>query len=296
MSAVIVDAHLHLWDPVRHRYDWLGPEHAPIDRVVTAEEALGVLRADGVGRAVLVQAADTAEDTDAMLAAARAHPEIVGVVAHLPLEDPAATALRLDELVRESLVVGVRVLIHDRADPEWLLRPPVRESLELVERAGLALDLPAVLPAHLAMLPELVERHPALMIVVDHLGKPPVGAAGPWRTGEWERLIRRSAALGTVVAKVSGFQSLGADPAAWSIEQLRPFVATALDAFGPDRLLFGGDWPVAELAGGYGRAIRAVRVLLEDLAEPDRAAVLGGTAARVYGLSGSSTAREAATC
>ncbi|QHC61046.1 amidohydrolase family protein [Rathayibacter sp. VKM Ac-2760] len=291
---MIVDAHLHLWDPVRHCYDWLGPRHAPIDRVVTAEEALGVLRAEGVGRAVLVQAADTDEDTDAMLASAAAHPEIVGVVAFLPLEDPAATAHRLETLAGDPLVVGARVLVHDRADPDWLLRSAVRESLTLVEHAGLALDVPAVLPRHLAILPELVERHPELTIVVDHLGKPPLGALGAWRAGEWARSLRRLAPLGTIVAKLSGFQSARADPAEWSIDELRPVVDAALDVLGPDRLMFGGDWPVVELAGGYGRAIGAVRTLLEELNEPERAAVLAGTATRVYGLGASSADRDVA--
>lgn len=291
---MIIDAHLHVWDPVRHRYAWLGPQHAPIDRVVTAQEALGVLRSEGVHRAVLVQAADTAEDTDAMLAAAREHPELVGVVAHLPLGDPERTAQRLEELSGEPLVVGVRVLVHDRADSDWLLRPSVRASLDLVERAGLTLDVPAVLPRHLALVPELVERHPSLRIVIDHLGKPPVGALGPWREGEWEAALRRMSPLPTVTAKLSGFQSLRADASEWSAEELRPVVGAALESLGPERLMFGGDWPVCELAGGYGRALSAVQHLVAGLADDERHAVLAGTATRVYGLDGSSTVREAA--
>jgi len=291
---VIVDAHLHIWDPVRHCYDWLGPQHSPIDRVVTADEALGVLASAGVHRAVLVQAADTAEDTDAMLTAAREHPGLVGVVAHLPLEDPERTAQRLEELSDEPLVVGVRVLVHDRADPDWLLRPSVRAGLDLVERAGLALDVPAVLPRHLALVPELVERHPSLRIVIDHLGKPPVGALGPWREGEWEAALKRMSPLPTVSAKLSGFQSLRADASDWTVEDLRPVVGTALEALGPERLMFGGDWPVCELAGGYGRAREAVQLLLAELEDDERRAILAGTATRVYGLDTSSTGREAA--
>ncbi|TCL79474.1 MULTISPECIES: amidohydrolase family protein [unclassified Rathayibacter] len=283
-GAGVIDAHLHIWDPSRHRYDWLGPQHAPIDRTVTAEEAIGVLRRAGVSQALLVQAADTDEDTDAMLAAARAHSELIGVVAFVPLDDPRMAAARLESLLQDPLVVGVRSLVHDRPDPDWILRPAAREILDLIDAAGLVFDLPAVLPAHLKHIPELAHRHPGLRIVLDHLGKPPVGAAGPWAEGEWERLVRRLGPLPTVSAKLSGLQSLGTDAAAWSPDQVRPFVEVALDVFGPDRMLFGGDWPVSELSGGYRRIIDSTTNLLSSLDPLGRAAVLGGTARRVYGL------------
>ncbi len=275
---MIIDAHQHVWDLTRARYDWLGPQHGPIFRTVTEEEALLRLRAAGVSGTVLVQAADNAEDTAYMLEVAARHPEVVAVVAFVPLADPAGTARQLPTLAANPLVVGVRNLIHDLPDPDFLLRPEVGESLGLVAAAGLAFDVVAVLPRHLEHVPLLAERYPSLRLVVDHLAKPPIGRDGvePWWT-----LLARAAEAPSVYAKVSGLYP-GDDMRSWSTESIRPFVEHALEVFGADRLMYGGDWPVSMLAGDYGAVWAGLRPILAGLTAAERDAVLGGTAIDCY--------------
>ena len=277
---MIIDAHQHVWDLERARYDWLGTDHGPIFRTFTEEEVLPELRACGVDGVVLVQAADNAEDTALMLETAAAHPEVVGVVAYLPLEDPAETAVRLPALADDPLVVGIRNLIHDRPDPDFLIRPEVRESLGLIAAAGLAFDVVSVLPRHLEHVPVLAAEHPHLRLVVDHLSKPPIGSdvLEPWRT-----LLSRAAEHPNVHAKVSGLYP-GSDPKAWSTDTVRPVIAHAVELFGPDRLMYGGDWPVSVLAGGYTAVWDGLHPVIAELGPRASRAVLGGTAVTVYGI------------
>ena len=277
---MIIDAHQHVWDLGRARYDWLGPEHGPIYRTIGEDEVLPELRACGVEGVVLVQAADNAEDTALMLETAARHPEVVAVVAYLPLEDPAETAARLPALADDPLVVGIRNLIHDRPDPDFLLRPEVRESLGLLAAAGLAFDVVSVLPRHLEHVPVLAAEHPDLRLVIDHLSKPPIGAdvLEPWGT-----LLARAAEYPNVHAKVSGLYP-GSDPTAWSTDTLRPVVAHAAELFGPERLMYGGDWPVSVLAGGYTAVWQGLHPLIAELGTEASRLVLGGTAVAVYGI------------
>jgi L-fuconolactonase len=277
---VILDAHQHVWDLTRARYDWLGPQHGPIFRTVTQEEALPRLRRCGVDGVVLVQAADNAEDTANMLDTAARFPEVVAVVAHLPLGDPAAVAEQLPALAADPLVVGVRNLIHDLPDPDFLIRPGVGESLAMLAAAGLAYDVVAVLPRHLEHVPVLAERYPGLRLVLDHLAAPPIGRPDdePWST-----LLARAAEHPDVYAKVSGLYP-AADPGAWSTEAVRPFVEHALEVFGPGRLMYGGDWPVSVLAGDYDRVWAGLAPIFAELSGADRDQVLSGTAVRCYGI------------
>jgi L-fuconolactonase len=284
---MIIDAHQHVWDLERARYDWLGADHGPIFRTITEEEVLPELRACGVDGVVLVQAADNAEDTALMLQTATSHPEVVAVVGYLPLEDPAQTAARLPALADDPLVVGIRNLIHDRPDPDFLLRSEVRESLGLLAAAGLAFDVVAVLPRHLEHVPVLAAEHPDLRLVIDHLAKPPIGPIAGSGSAEalepWWTLLARAAEHPNVYAKVSGLYP-AEDPTAWSSDLLRPVVAHAVEAFGPDRLMYGSDWPVSVLAGGYTAVWEGLHPLIAELGLEASAAVLGGTAVAVYGI------------
>ncbi|WP_370594953.1 amidohydrolase family protein [Streptomyces griseoviridis] len=286
---------MHVWDPSRAPYDWLGPALAPIDRAMGLADVRPELRAAGVTGAVLVQAADHDADTAHMLAVAAAHPEVVGVVAWVPLDDPGRARTRLAELRRNPYVVGVRALVHERPDPDWVLRPDVARGLDLLAGAGLPFDYVTSSPEALVHVPELAARHPGLRLVVDHLGKPPVGG-GPAERAGWRELIGAAARHPQVHAKVSGLYSATGPLGSWTTEQVRPFVEDALDLFGPGRLMYGGDWPVSVLAGGYARGWAACLELLAPLSPADRAAVLGGTAATFYRIDPAllDAAREAA--
>jgi L-fuconolactonase len=257
----IIDAHTHIWQRDSGDYGWITPDLVALDHDFGLDDLTAERAALGVDRVVLVQAADTAGDTDRMLAAAAAHPEVAGVVAWLPLAGPNledALAARL----ATGRVVGVRALIHDMADTRWVLRDDVAAGLDRIATAGLAFDVVTSGPAALELVPRLASRHPSLRIVLDHLGKPPVGGdAGA--LAEWRMLLRAAAAAPNVAAKLSGLASAVGAPDSWTVAGLRPVVAEALDAFGPDRLMYGGDWPVCLLAGGCTRTFEGLHAALD---------------------------------
>jgi L-fuconolactonase len=275
---VVIDAHQHFWNLSRNDYPWLTPDAVPIYRSFEPADLEPELVRFGIDRTVLVQAADSAADTAYMLELADRHPWIGAVVAWVPLEEPDRAARDLERLATHAKVRGVRHLIHQEADPDWLVRDRVLAGLEAVAAFGLSFDVVAEFPNHLRHVPTVAERIPDLNLVIDHLAKPPI------RSGErstWDQELARAARYPQVTAKVSGLNT-AADPANWSAADLAPYVAHAVDCFGPDRLMFGSDWPVLLQAGDYGRVWRETAALLAGLPAADRAAILGGTAARVY--------------
>lgn len=276
----VIDAHQHVWDLTRASYPWLGPHLAQVNRTFGLEDLRPHLRRAGVDRTVLVQSADNAEDTAHMLEVAAGHPEVAAVVAWVPLDRPDEAATRLDALRRNPYVVGVRALIHDMADPDWVLRPDVDAGLGVLEEAGVTFDYVAVLPRHLEHVPTLSERHPDLRIVIDHLAKPPIGGA---EVEPWWSLIAQAAANPLVHAKVSGLYPTD-DPQSWTVDAVRPYVERAVEVFGARRLMYGGDWPISVMAGGYDRVWDGLSQVLADLDHADRARVLGGTAAEFYAI------------
>lgn len=281
MTFPVIDAHQHVWDPAQAEYDWLGPELAPIDGAMTFDDLAPELRAAGVDFTVQVQSADNPEDTAIMRASAAEHREVVGIVGFAPLDDAEATATTLDAWAGDSLMVGVRNLIHNKPDPDWLLRPEVAAALSVLEDRGVTLDVVAVLPRHLELVPILSERHPRLRMVIDHLAKPPIGLGSE---EPWLGLMAAAAENPLVHGKVSGLYSATADIGAWSTEAVRPFFDHALDLFGPARLMYGGDWPISVLAGGYTRVWKGLRPLFDALGADDRERLLGRTAAEFYRL------------
>lgn len=280
MSEPIVDTHLHLWHPEAGHYQWLAgaPDvlNRPYELDDSAEDRAGL----GITGVVLVQADDDDADTEAMLAVAEASPEVMGVVGYVPLHEPDVAVARLAELHSRPALVGIRNLIHDRPDPDWVLRPDVTEGLALVERAGLPFDLVTNRARHLDHIPTLGERFGDLTLVIDHLGKPPIGeSVGQER---WREQMRIAASNPKVVAKLSGLY--GPDSTPVGTDELRGWIATALELFGPDRLMVGSDWPVSELAGGYRTVTAQVLDLVAELAGSQAPAILSGTARRTYGL------------
>jgi L-fuconolactonase len=228
---------------------------------------------------ILVQAANSDEDTDFMLAHADDQPWIAAVTGWVALDDPPRAERRLDQLAARPKLRGIRHLIHDEPDPHWLVQPAVLESLALLEERGLLLELPAVYPRHLADAAVVAERFPGLTLVIDHLGKPPLdGDLEGWRAA-----VAALAAHPNVHAKLAGLNTATAN-ARWDADCLRPAVETALEILGPDRLLCGSDWPVLLLNGDYARVWHATRTLVSELAPAEQDALLAGTARRLYRL------------
>lgn len=270
----LVDAHQHFWDPSAVAYPWMDPGDTTLHRRFGPEHVAPHRTRHGIDGVVLVQSADSDEDTEAMFAVADVDAGIWGVVAYVPLEDADRTATRLAELRRRPRFVGIRNLVHDRPDPDWLLRPEVLDGLRVLQEHDVPFDLVAVQPRHLEVLLRLREELPDLRVVVDHLGKPPFDE-GP--DAPWHRLIAEAAALPQVYAKVSGlYPPAGVD--------LRPWVDRALELFGPERLMLGSDWPISELFGGFdpvwSSLARVVDTYEADVADRLRS----GTATEFYGL------------
>lgn len=270
-----IDAHQHFWRLARGDYGWLTPALAAIHRDFGPGDLAPLLAARGVAATILVQAAPTEAETAFLLDLARAAPFVAGVVGWTELAAPDAPE-RVARLAADPLLVGLRPMVQDIADDDWLLRPDLAPGFAAMARHGLVLDA-LVLPRHLPRLLAVAERHSDLAIVVDHLAKPPIreGRLEPWRAD-----MAALAARPNLWCKLSGLATEAA--AGWTPADLAPYADAALAAFGPSRTLWGSDWPVVELAGGYGAWWAATEALLAGLDEAAREAVLGGSAARLY--------------
>lgn len=277
----VVDAHQHLWDLERVSYPWLTEEHGPIFRSFEHVEIDPQLAAAGVDRTVLVQSADSAADTEYMLDVARRWPRVAGVVGWVPLDDAHAASALLDDYARSGPVVGIRHLIHTEPDEDWIVRENLADGLALLAERELTFDVVPAGQRRLGHVVALASAHPALRLVVDHLGMPPIASGG---FDIWASAMRAAAEHPNVSVKLSGLGTL-ADPDTWTAADAQRYVDRALDLFGPHRVMFGGDWPVCVLAGGYEKGWTEIKKLIAALSTEERELVLGGTAVSVYRLS-----------
>lgn len=273
-----IDAHLHLWDLTAGGYSWLGPQHGPLFSSFAAEQARVELDAAGIDSAILVQGEDSTRDTEFLLDTAAKHPWVVGVVGWVPLDEPAAAERELDRLGQNPVFRGVRHLVHDDPRDDFLALPEVRRSLALVAERGLSFDVPDAWPRHLEAVDALAAALPALTIVVDHLAKPPFGSPAFVR---WREQFARVAAHPNTAAKVSGLRAPGV---AYSAETVRPAWDAALELFGAERLMYGGDWPMSVPDGGYQSTWEVLAGLIGELSSVERALLLSGTAIASYRL------------
>jgi L-fuconolactonase len=278
---VIVDAHHHFWDPATADYPWLTDELAPIRRAFGPDDLAPLLDAAGIDATVLVQARSSLEETEAFLAVADRSPFVRGVVAWVDLRDPAVdeTIARLRAGPGGNRLVAIRHQVQDEPDPDWLGRDDVRRGIAAIGRAGLAYDL-LVRARELPAARRLVEALPDVRFVVDHLAKPAI------RNGSdpgWNDAVGTFRDRPNVWWKLSGLVT-EADWHAWRPADLQPYVDRVLEIAGPERLLFGSDWPVCLLAARYDVVLATARSLIAGLSPGERAAILGATAIGVYRL------------
>jgi L-fuconolactonase len=266
---VIVDAHQHFWDPARAEYPWMTHDVAPLRRRFGPEDLEPLLDEHSVAGTVVVQARGSLDETRTLLEIAAATPFVLGVVGWIDLT-AADAAQVLDDL--SGKLVGVRHQVHDEPDPAWLLRPDVQHGLAAVGEAGLVYDL-LVRVRELPAAVETARRHPDIRFVLDHVAKPPLrsGDLTPWAFG-----VDALADLPNVTCKLSGLFT-EAEPGT----DLAPTLQQALRWFGPERCMFGSDWPVCLLATDYGGALDLVRRVVPPR---DAETVLAATAIRTYGL------------
>jgi L-fuconolactonase len=282
----VIDSHLHLWDLQRSAYSWITPELGPLHTTITADRAEAELAAAGVDRAVLVQAEDSVTDTEFMLEVAAERGWVAGVVGWVQLDDPAVAAAQLDRFAADPAFRGVRHLVHDDPRDDFLALPSVRTSLGLLAERGLPYDVPDAWPRHLTATADLAGALPGLTVVLDHLGKPPHGKPDFPR---WREAFTAVAARPNTVAKVSGLQVRG-EP--FTAAAIRPAWDAALELFGPDRLLWGSDWPMTLLTAGYAGTWEVVAELLGELTDEEQGKILTDNAQRVYGLAPTNSEEE----
>lgn len=280
---MIVDAHQHFWNVERIDYPWLRrPENRPLNRTFAPAMLAPLLEETGIDKTVLVQALDSRQDTKAMLDLADQYSWIGAVVGWIPLEQPDMAQRQLEKYLEHPKFKGVRHLIHEEADPDWLVRDAVIDGLKLLAIMQVPFDVVAVYPNHLKHVSTLADRVPKLRMVIDHLAKPPI-RSGDMR--DWRTQIERAAASPNVYAKISGLNTAG-DWASWSHRDWIPYVDSAVELFGPDRLMFGSDWPVATLAGTYRQVWDETRAVTARYGPNAQELMLGQTAYRFYGLEG----------
>ncbi len=275
----IIDAHHHVWDLTVRPQPWT--DGTALARSFALADLAAEARTTGVVGTVVVQTVCVPEETPELLALAAGSDLVAGVVGWTDLTAPdvAEAIAALRERPGGDRLVGLRHQVQEEPDPNWLLREDVQRGLAAVAGAGLVYDL-VITPHQLPAAAEAAARLTGLTFVLDHLAKPPIatGVLHPWA-----RDLRRLAALPNTVAKLSGLVT-EADPGIWRTEDLRPYTDTALDVFGPQRVLFGSDWPVCTLEAEYAEVLRISDHLTDGLSPAERSAVFHDNAARVYGL------------
>ena len=277
--ATVIDCHQHFWQPERGDYGWLKPDLGVLYRDYMPSDLRPLLEQTGVQRSVLVQAAPTVDETRFMLDIAARSDFVIGVVGWINMENPSESIPLLGKLSQIDKFVGVRPMIQDIKDPEWMLSPKLEATFAELIRLDLCFDA-LVLPEHLSNLMKLLRRYPDLKVVVDHGAKPLIGAREmqPW-ADDIAAIAERSDAF----CKISGMITETSETQTY--DDVIPYCNHLLECFGANRLMWGSDWPVLNLRGSYNDWYKTIARWLSPLAEADRNAILGVNAARFYALS-----------
>lgn len=277
----IIDSHIHVWQLQRGDYSWLTPAMGPIHRDFSLDDVSPELFANRVGQVILVQAAATAAETDFMLATAANDARVAGVVGWV---DFAADDAIRQVLCRADtpLIVGLRPMIGDIDDPDWIIQPHIGPVLQAMSETGLVFDGHARRDL-IAPLTQIAQRHPQLAIVLNHGGKPDIARllANSDAFGHWLDDITALAAHRNVSCKLSGLLTEAGDKDGDA--DLAQFVKAIIEVFGPRRVMWGSDWPLVTLKSSYALWFRQAQRLTAHLGTADRAAIFGGTAAQIYG-------------
>ncbi len=277
-----IDAHQHFWHPGRGDYGWMPVDEPILYRPYAPADLAPILDASGIGGTVLVQAAPTIAETEYMLGLADATDWILGVVGWVDFERSQDRAA-LERLAGHPKFKGVRPMIQDIPDVNWMLRDDVQWGFEAVTDLGLTFDALGF-PPHLENFLTILRRYPDMRVVVDHCMKPQIRAHSGESFARWADGLARIAAETAAYCKLSGLVTEAAE--GWTVEDLRPYAEHVLEVFGPDRIMWGSDWPVCRLRAEYGDWLSAAGALTSNLGPAERARVFGGTAAEFYGVSG----------
>ena len=275
----MIDSHQHFWKVGRFDYPWMSSDLGVLYRDYLPNDLAPIIQRNGVKQTVLVQASNSIAESRWLLELADANGFIAGVVGWVDLMSADVDA-QLDELCAHPKFKGVRHLVESEPDDTWLVQPAVLSGLEKLAARGCSYDL-LVHTRHLRYVPRIVESCPELRFVVDHMAKPPIARN---EIDEWAEAMRPVASYPNIHCKLSGLVT-EANWTSWRVEDLRPYVDTALELFGAERMMFGSDYPVCLLASSYDRVLESFQKLLQDLSAADREKIFSTNAQKFYRIS-----------
>lgn len=277
---MIIDSHHHFWDPAKLKLPAPPPEAALLAHAYLPAHLRPQLQAVGVNSTVLVQAYPQTHQCNRWLFdQANSSDFVLGVVAWADLLDPTALPDALDALIKEPKFVGLRHIVEDEPDLNWILQPPVLQSLKILADRGIPFDM-LVKPPHLKNVLKILDKLPNLRMVIDHIAKPNIANGG---SDGWDENITAIARNKNVYCKLSGMIT-EADWKNWKPSDLTPYVQHVISVFGWDRVMFGSDWPVCLLAGQYQQVFDALNEAFGKITQAQRDMVFADNAIRFYGL------------
>lgn len=279
---MVIDAHQHFWQlDLPFEYDWLKSDvHQPICRSYLPADLQPHLNACGIDKSIFVQTQHNVAENRWVLKLAEDNDFIAGVVGWVDLASVECEQ-QLEEFKDHPKFVGIRHVVQDEPNPDFIIQPDVVRGLKVLQKHGVPYDL-LFYTIHLKHATQLGRQLPDLPMVIDHLSKPKIKDQ---IVEGWQDDLKAAAQFPNVYCKLSGMIT-EADWQNWKPADLKPYVETALEAFGPERCMYGSDWPVCELAGTYEQAFHALKEVLGPISETESAAIFGGTAEKFYGLNG----------
>lgn len=277
IAAMRIDSHQHFWKYEPSEFGWITEQHHAIRKDFLPADLKPLLDSREINGTIAVQARQALKETDFLLELADRHESIMGVVGWIPLCDPGVKD-HLEKYAEHDKIVGFRHVLHDEPDDDFMLRKDFNEGVTALGQYNLCYDV-LIFEKHLPQTIQFVDQHPGMPIVVDHIAKPRI------RKGafdhQWEQNIRQLAERDHVCCKLSGMVTeVRGDQ--WDLELLKPYFNVVLEAFGPDRLMFGSDWPVCLLRSSYLEWVDAVHTMISSLSVSERAGIMGENAKRFY--------------
>ena len=278
----IVDSHVHLLDPGRFAYAWTAGAPSLNRKALPADlfNAAGPVKIESfVFAEVDVDYPQHLAEAEWVQKLSESEPRLKGMVAALPLEKGAAIAPEIEALRKHKTMRGIRRLIQNQSDPDFCIQPQFIEGLKLLAAHDLVFDI-CIFHHHMPNAIKMVRQCPEVRFVLDHIGKPGIraGIIDPWR-----QHMKELASLPNVTCKISGVTT-EADHKSWTREQLKPYIAHAIDSFGFDRVMYGGDWHVSELAGTYPQWVEVLGWVIEGATAAEKRKLFHDNAIRAYRL------------
>jgi len=273
-----IDSHHHFWKYSVNEYGWIDDDMKSIRKDFLPEDLEREIRGAGIDAVVSVQARQTVSETEWLLGFSEEHAFIKGLVGWVPLSSPNVKQ-HLSRFSSFPKLKSVRHVVQGESDDDFILGNDFNRGIKVLKEFGLAYDI-LILEKHLPQTIRFVDMHPDQVFILDHIAKPRIkeNIIEPWRKN-----IRSLAQRRNVYCKVSGMVT-EADYGKWTEEQLRPYFETVLEAFGPERLMFGSDWPVCTVACEYRRWGAIVHKFISGLSVSEQDAIFGGNAVKAYDL------------